>query len=71
MPKAILEFQLPEEDVEFRTAAGAQRLLCALSEVRNHLRQRRKYAELGEEALAEIEAVERLLAAEDIEDLFY
>ena len=45
MPKAILEFTLPEEQCEFRTAHQAGALRSACWEYANWLRSNIKYAE--------------------------
>ena len=44
MPKAILEFNLPEDDIEFQCANNAGEVLSALWDFREFLRQRYKHA---------------------------
>ena len=44
--KAILEFSLPEEQVNFDLAVKASEILLALSDFRTWLRSQRKYTEL-------------------------
>ena len=41
--KAILEFTLPEEDVEYRAAVDGMKALAALSDLRDILRNEIKY----------------------------
>jgi hypothetical protein len=45
MPKAILEFSLPEEREEFALAAGAQSFAPVLRDLREAFRAKAKYAE--------------------------
>lgn len=49
MPKAILEFNLPEEEYEFDKACKASTLQFALEDVRDILRSKVKYCELTAE----------------------
>jgi len=49
MPKAILEFSLPEENVEFKEACEASSLKYAVQDFDNFLRAKLKYEELSEE----------------------
>ena len=46
MPKAILEFNLPEESEEFQIASHAGEYRYILSQMDNYLRSRIKYEEL-------------------------
>lgn len=46
MPKGILEFSLPEEEDEFKTAQDGGGYKCVLSDMDNYLRGRIKYEEL-------------------------
>lgn len=48
MPKAVLEFNLPEENDEFETAYNGINYKIILSELDNYLRSRLKYEELSE-----------------------
>ena len=59
--KAILEFQLPEESVEFALACASGALSGVVDEVRQHVRNRLKYFELGAEATRELEDLQRVL----------
>lgn len=43
MPKAILEFSLPDEQEEFEVAQNGQKYLCILTELQNYLRDKSKY----------------------------
>ena len=47
--KAILEFNLPEEDEEFRQAAKAGDMHCAIFEFSQYLRKKLKYEDLSEQ----------------------
>ena len=47
MPKAILEFNLPEEQTEFKTACQATDLKLVIYDFDNHLRSLYKYADAG------------------------
>lgn len=49
MVKAILEFNLPEDAEEHKTALKAGQYYCAIDDTRNLLRKYRKYGELTEE----------------------
>ena len=59
--KAILEFNLPEEREEHALACRARDLDAALCDVRRHVRDRLKYADLSDLARAELETVRALL----------
>ena len=47
--KAILEFNLPEEDAEFKQAANAGDMYCAIFEFSQYLRKKLKYEDLSEQ----------------------
>ena len=47
--KAILEFNLPEEEAEFRQAANAGNMHCAIFEFSQYLRKKLKYEDLSEQ----------------------
>ena len=49
MPKATLEFSLPEERIEFETAARAQDILSVLGEHDEWLRSKLKHGELTDD----------------------
>lgn len=48
MPKAVLEFKLPEEQEEFKTAMNAVNMSLTLSEFSLFLRSKLKYEDLSE-----------------------
>ena len=50
MPKATIEFDLPEESNEFQTAINGAKYIACLQELDNFLRGKIKYNELSEEA---------------------
>lgn len=54
MPKAILEFQLPEEQEDFKTAQNAVGYKCALQDVDNKFRALTKYTETLPTSWAEV-----------------
>ena len=58
--KGILEFELPLEENEFRTAVDAPKVRAAIWEFSNWLRGLRKY---GDEEKIDIEEVEKQLHA--------
>ena len=55
--KAILKFELPEEDVEFKQAANGSNAYAAIWDFYNHLRKRIKYEDLPEHELAVYERI--------------
>lgn len=59
--RATLEFNLPDDQDAFRHAAHATDLYRWLCDVQEHLRDRLKHGELGEEAERELEDVRDLL----------
>ena len=61
--KATLEFQIPEDTVDFDLVLHGHVLHTAILSIREHLRSRRKYAVLTGEAAYEIKLVEDVLAA--------
>lgn len=48
MPKAILEFELPEEQDDFDYANNGSKYYCQIAEIYELLRKYRKYIELNE-----------------------
>ncbi len=46
--KAVLEFNLPEEQEEFEKAQDAHRFMAALDTLRDELRAKHKYGEYGQ-----------------------
>lgn len=59
--KAVLSFQLPDEECEFRTAARAGELAAAINDALQHIRARLKYGEVSDEVRQELEAIRDLL----------
>jgi len=57
MPKAILEFNLPEENNEHHTTINAGNYFSSIWDIYSYLRSRRKYEELSEEKAATLEEV--------------
>lgn len=62
MPKAVLEFTLPEEQPEFDMASRAGDMRAAISEFAEYLRTEDKY---GGERNAEIDAAEAYRSARE------
>jgi len=59
--KAMLEFSLPEEDIEFNNAMKGTSCMCALEEMNNKMfRQRLKHGDPNTEFKTPAEAVEKL-----------
>lgn len=46
--KAVLEFNLPEENLEFEMCSNGSKAYCVLSEYDNWLRAKIKYEELSD-----------------------
>lgn len=61
--KAILEFNLPEEEAEFESAKNGAKYFAAISEFQNELRKLKKYR-------GDIQG-EKLALVEEITDRFY
>lgn len=59
--RAILSFNLPEEEYEFRQAARASELAAAINDALQHIRARLKYGEVSDEMRQELEAVREIL----------
>jgi len=57
MPKAILEFDLPEETEDFQYAVKGSHFACVIDELDNFLRAKLKYEELTDEQDACYQAV--------------
>ena len=55
--KAILEFNLPEEEAEFKQAANAGDMYCAIFEFSQYLRKKLKYEDLSEQEIKTYEEV--------------
>lgn len=45
MPKAILEFQLPEDCEDFNMTLNASKYYCAIHDIKNYMRELTKYDE--------------------------
>jgi len=56
--KAILEFNLPEEDEEFKQAVKAGDMHCAIFEFSQYLRKKLKYEDLSEQETKTYENVQ-------------
>lgn len=61
--KATLEFNLPEEQEEFKTAAKAGETMSVVEDVLNYIRSRLKYANLPETSIAELREIRSRLSA--------
>lgn len=62
--KACLEFELPQESVEFKTAANAAEVLSIVEDTLHYIRGRLKHGDISEPAAVELEEVRvRLLEA--------
>jgi len=59
--RAILEFQLPEEEEEFRLASYAGAIFQALHDVDLALRNRVKYGDLPDRARNELQSIRDVL----------
>jgi len=66
MPTATLSYDLddPDDERAHRYALAGRDALIALEEIAQHCRTRLKYADLGDEAEAEMKAVRGLVPAE-------
>lgn len=45
MPKAILEFTLPEDNEDFKMHMNASKYYCAIEDIKNYARHLNKYDE--------------------------
>ena len=61
MPKATLEFSLPEEQAEFEMACAAGKLASVLDDVRQELRSKLKHGDLRGKVFTAYEDLQRLL----------
>jgi hypothetical protein len=64
MPKAYLEFNLPEENEEFKLANEGLKYSCCIDSIKEHLRRLRKYED---KEVCNIEELENLIY-EELED---
>lgn len=62
--KAILRFDLPDEQGEFDAAIRGREALSILWDIDNHCRSTLKYGDVGDEAAAVLEEVRRLIPQE-------
>lgn len=62
--KATLKFDLPEESEELVIALNATKIYSALQEIRLHVRNKLKYAELQEETRQELAQINDLILEE-------
>lgn len=67
--KATLEFNLPEDDYDFKTAVRASELSIFVSAVRQILKEYRKYKELTPEQYKIVEEIEDRILSEIPEGL--
>lgn len=63
MPKAILEFNLPEEREDFELHMNASKYFCAIHDIKNYIRQLNKYDE--RDTIPKEELTEKLYALLD------
>lgn len=61
--KATLEFNLPEEQEDFKTAAKAGETMSIVEDVLNYIRSRLKYANLPETSTEELREIRSRLSA--------
>ena len=61
MPKAILEFNLPEEQAEFDLAVAGGKLSSVLEDIRNAIRSALKHGDLNAGETKAYEAVQTCL----------
>jgi hypothetical protein len=61
--KAILEFNLPEEQAELETAAAATKLSLVVDDIKNALRTKLKYGEFRGKEYAAYENIQKELFA--------
>ena len=61
--KAILEFNLPEDQAQHLLAISAPELYSACVEVEQAIRSKLKHGDLSDETRAELEAIRALLPA--------
>lgn len=69
MPKAILEFSLPEEEPEYMLASNAGRLVSVLYELRNHVRGQLKYTEMSEPVREKLQKILDIISENTYVDL--
>lgn len=60
--RAVLKFNLPEDQDEFNLTLSAQKYFCVLSDLSQELRKIRKYEEHSEEVRNVVERLETILA---------
>lgn len=67
MPKAILEYNLPEDQEDFKIAQEGIKRYCAMDDIHNRIfRSGRKYGHIGEKKLTE----EQVDFLEEIETIY-
>ena len=69
MARAILEFDLPEEENEFKMAQRGRDYFCVIHEALREIRTQRKYQEPSKEALHRLEIIEAILFEAPLEDI--
>jgi hypothetical protein len=62
--RATLEFNLPDEESDFRRAVEASKWYFVLMELFQHVRKRLKYEQLDEQTIAALEDVRGVLLGE-------
>lgn len=67
--KAIIEFQLPEDNWEFETASNAAKYRIAISEILELIRKKLKYSELSNEEYGLLESIRTEILNDIISDL--
>ena len=68
MPTAILQFTLPEEEVEFRTATQGRAAKSTLCDIDQRLRSLLKHGEPSEETARLAEEIRGMIPSELLED---
>ena len=75
MPKAILEFNLPEEQTEFETAVAAGKLVSIIANLDEKLRSKIKYEETSDAERTFVEqwrnTLQALIDDEGLTDLLW
>lgn len=67
MPKATLEYTLPEEESDFIRACKGSQAISALWDIDNYIRNKLKYEECDEKTIKELESIRALIPSEMLE----
>lgn len=59
--RVILEFDLPDEMEEYKTATRAGAMACVIEDVKQYVRSRLKYESPGREASKDLESIRNLI----------